>query len=106
MKAIFKYDDSLDVFGVHGVGGIVGALLTGVCASEALGGVGYADGVTMVSQVIAQGKSVVVTLVWSGVVATVALFIADKVVGLRASEEVETLGLDLTEHGEEGYHSA
>ncbi|MHB1306096.1 MAG: ammonium transporter [Limisphaerales bacterium] len=106
LKAIFKYDDSLDVFGVHGVGGIVGAILTGVCASEALGGVGYADGVTMVSQVIAQAKSVVVTLVWSGVVATVALFIADKVVGLRASEEVETLGLDLTEHGEEGYHSA
>ena len=106
LKAKLKYDDSLDVFGVHGVGGIVGAVLTGVCADAALGGAGLAEGVTMAGQVITQIKSVVVTVVWSGVVATVALFLADKLVGLRASEEVETLGLDLTEHGEEGYHMA
>jgi Amt family ammonium transporter len=106
LKAKLRYDDSLDVFGVHGVGGIVGAILTGVCADAALGGAGLAEGVTMAGQVITQIKSVVVTVVWSGVVATVALFLADKLVGLRASEEVETIGLDLTEHGEEGYHMA
>lgn len=106
LKAKLKYDDSLDVFGVHGVGGIVGAVLTGVCADAALGGAGLAEGVTMAGQVITQIKSVIVTVVWSGVVATVALFLTDKLVGLRASEEVETLGLDLTEHGEEGYHMA
>lgn len=106
VKSKFKYDDSLDVFGVHGVGGIVGALLTGLCAHSALGGVGLAEGVSLAGQVITQFKSVVVTVIWSGVVTTVSLFIADKVVGLRVSEEVETLGLDLMEHGEEGYHTA
>jgi Amt family ammonium transporter len=106
LKARLKYDDSLDVFGVHGVGGIVGALLTGVCADAALGGAGLAEGVSVAGQVITQLKSVLVTVVWSGVVAGISLFIADKVVGLRVSEEVETLGLDVAEHGEEGYHLA
>ena len=106
LKARFKYDDSLDVFGVHGVGGIVGALLTGVCADAALGGAGLAEGVTVAGQVFTQLKSVLVTVVWSGVVAGISLFIADKAVGLRVSEEVETVGLDLSEHGEEGYHLA
>ncbi len=106
VKSMLGYDDSLDVFGVHGVGGIVGAVLTGVCASTALGGVGYADGMSMGSQVFAQIKSVVVTMVWSGGVSVVSLLVIDKVIGLRADEEVETLGLDLTEHGEEGYHMA
>jgi len=105
LKRTFGYDDSLDVFGVHGVGGIVGALLTGLCASSALGGVGLAEGVSAVGQVFTQFKSVVVTILWSGVVSFVALFVIDKIVGLRASEEVETAGLDLAEHGEEGYHS-
>lgn len=104
LKARLKYDDSLDVFGVHGVGGIVGALLTGVCADAALGGAGLAEGVTVAAQVFTQLKSVLVTVVWSGVVAGISLFIADQVVGLRVSEEVETVGLDLSEHGEEGYH--
>lgn len=106
LKTRLKYDDSLDVFGVHGVGGIVGALLTGVCADAALGGAGLAEGVTVAAQVFTQLKSVLVTVVWSGVVAGISLFIADQVVGLRVSEEVETVGLDLSEHGEEGYHLA
>ena len=106
IKAKFKYDDSLDVFGVHGVGGIVGAVLTGLCAAEFMGGAGLAEGVTVGGQIVTQIKSVIVTVIWSGVVAAVALYIADKVVGLRVTEEVETLGLDVTEHGEEGYHSA
>mgnify|MGYP002624703408 CR=1 FL=1 len=104
IKAMFGYDDSLDVFGVHGVGGIVGAVLTGVCASAAFGGAGLAEGVTIGSQVFAQIKSIVVTILWSAVVSGVALFLIDKTIGLRASEEVETVGLDLAEHGEEGYH--
>ena len=104
LKAALRYDDSLDVFGVHGVGGIVGALLTGVCASPALGGQGFAlDG--MGAQVFAQFKSVIVTIAWSGVVSFVALKAIDAIVGLRVSEEVETAGLDLIEHGEEGYHT-
>ncbi|MDA1273419.1 MAG: ammonium transporter [Verrucomicrobia bacterium] len=105
IKSAFGYDDSLDVFGVHGVGGIVGALLTGLCASEALGGSGLADGVSVGGQIFTQFKSVVVTVVWSGVVSAVALFVIKQVIGLRASEEVESIGLDLAEHGEEGYHA-
>ena len=104
MKATFGYDDSLDVFGVHGVGGIVGAILTGVCAAPFLGGAGLGlDSVG--AQVIAQIKSVVVTIVWSGVVSVVSLFIIDKIVGLRVSEEEEEIGLDLSSHGETGYTS-
>jgi Amt family ammonium transporter len=87
------------------VGGVVGAMLTGVCASSALGGT-PPDGYELVHQVITQFKSVVVTIVWSGVVAAIGLTIAKVVVGLRVSEEVEHAGLDLAEHGEEGYHTA
>ncbi len=106
MKRALGYDDSLDVFGVHGVGGIVGALLTGVCASAALGGAGLDEGVTAGAQVFTQFKSVVVTIVWSGVVALIGLGIAKALVGLRVSEEVEHSGLDLAEHNEEAYHQA
>lgn len=106
LKRAFGYDDSLDVFGVHGVGGFVGALLTGVCASAAMGGSGLADGVSMGSQVFIQFKSAVVTVIWSGVVSVVALFVTNIIVGLRVSDEIETVGLDLAEHGEEGYHGA
>jgi len=106
IKHALGYDDSLDVFGVHGVGGIVGALLTGVCASTALGGVGLAEGTSMGSQVFTQFKSVVVTIVWSGLVSVIALFIIDKIIGLRASDEVQSNGLDVSEHGEEGYPRA
>ena len=105
IKSMLGYDDSLDVFGVHGIGGIVGALLTGLCASSALGGAGLGDGISIGGQIFTQFKSVVVTVIWSGVVSVAALFVINQVVGLRASEEVETIGLDLSEHGEEGYHS-
>jgi Amt family ammonium transporter len=105
VKRALGYDDSLDVFGVHGVGGIVGAMLTGVCASTALGGVGLAEGVTIGKQVFTQFKSVIVTIIWSTVVSVIALSIAKATVGLRVSEEVENAGLDLSEHGEEGYHT-
>jgi len=104
MKRALGYDDSLDVFGVHGVGGIVGALLTGVCVSAGLGGSGLAEGVSVGGQVFIQFKSVVVTILWSAVVSLIGLGIAKAVVGLRVSEEVEHSGLDLAEHGEEGYH--
>ena len=105
LKHKLGYDDSLDVFGVHGVGGIVGAILTGVCAAEGLGGAGIAlDSVGQ--QVVAQIKSVVVTIFWSGAVSVVALLIIDKVVGgLRVSNEEETMGLDQSSHGETGYNS-
>lgn len=104
MKRALGYDDSLDVFGVHGVGGIVGALLTGVCAAGFLGG---SEGdINVGAQVFTQFKSVVVTIVWSGVVAMIGLGIAKAIVGLRVSEEVEHSGLDLAEHNEEGYHQA
>lgn len=104
LKRRLGYDDSLDVFGVHGVGGIVGALLTGVCASAALGGT-PPDDYAMGSQVFTQLKSVLVTIVWSAVVAFVGLTLAKVIVGLRVPEEVEAAGLDLSEHGEEGYHT-
>jgi Amt family ammonium transporter len=104
LKSKLGYDDSLDVFGVHGIGGIIGALLTGVCASTDWGGSGLNLG-SVGAQVFVQAKSVVITIVWSGVVSFVALKLIDMVVGLRVSEEVETVGLDLVEHGEEGYHT-
>ncbi|MCS7089229.1 MAG: ammonium transporter [Verrucomicrobiota bacterium] len=105
LKRSLGYDDSLDVFGVHGVGGIIGALLTGVCASSALGGAGLAEGVSIPAQVFTQFKSVVITILWSGVVALLGLFLAKAIVGLRVAPEVEHSGLDLAEHGEEGYPS-
>jgi ammonium transporter, Amt family len=102
LKAVFGYDDSLDVFGVHGVGGVVGALLTGVFAAQSMGGT---EDIQVASQVFIQAKSVVITIVWSGIVSFVSLKVIDLVIGLRVDEEVETVGLDLTEHGEEGYHT-
>ncbi|MEJ5238248.1 MAG: ammonium transporter [Limisphaera sp.] len=106
LKRSLGYDDSLDVFGVHGIGGIIGALLTGVCASSALGGAGLAEGVRIPGQVFTQLKSVLVTIVWSGIVSVVALTLARFTVGLRVAPEVEHAGLDLAEHGEEGYPTA
>ncbi|CAM3480469.1 ammonium transporter [Polaromonas hydrogenivorans] len=115
LKKILGADDSLDVFGVHGVGGIVGALLTGVFNSPALGGPGYvADWVTaamvttadysIMSQVWIQAKAVLITIVWSGVVSLVAYKIVDLTIGLRVSEEDEREGLDITAHGETAYN--
>jgi Amt family ammonium transporter len=104
LKKLLGADDAFDVFGVHGLGGILGAILTGVFAATELGGQGYADGVTMVSQVIVQIKSVGVTIIWSAVVAFIAYKIADVTVGLRVTEEQEREGLDISSHGESAYH--
>ncbi len=115
LKKLLKADDSLDVFGVHAVGGIVGALLTGVFCSPDLGGPGYvADWVTAAmvkpadysisAQVLTQAKAVGITIVWSGVVAFIAFKIADLLIGLRVPEEEEREGLDITAHGETAYN--
>lgn len=103
LKHKLGYDDSLDVFGVHGVGGIVGAVLTGLCAAEFMGGSGMEHS-SVVAQVIAQVKSVIVTIIWSGVVSIVVLFILDKLIGIRVSKESENSGLDLSDHEEQGYN--
>jgi Amt family ammonium transporter len=101
LKAWLGYDDALDTFGVHGVGGTLGALLTGILASKEANPVvsGVADGLLG-----AQIKAIVVTLLLSVIATTIIAFIVKAVVGLRPSEDVETVGLDLSEHGEEGYH--
>lgn len=111
LKAALGYDDSLDVFGVHCVGGILGALLTGVFNDPALGGTGVIDYVTgtwsylgMGTQVLSQAWGVAVTLLWSGGVAFVCFKIVDITIGLRVAEDVETEGLDTAEHGERSYH--
>ena len=111
LKRLLKADDSLDVFGVHGIGGIVGALLTGVFNNQALGGPGLVTdwvSVTMgsngiLAQVLIQAKAVGVTVVWSAVAAFIAFKIADLLVGLRVPEESEREGLDTTEHNERAY---
>ena len=104
LKKWLRVDDTCDVFGVHGVCGIVGCLLTGVFTSSSLGGVGYAEGVTMGHQVWVQFFSVCVTLAWSGVVAFIAYKVADMLVGLRVPEEQEREGLDVNSHGENAYN--
>jgi Amt family ammonium transporter len=104
LKRWLHADDTCDVFGVHGVCGIVGCILTGVFTSSSLGGVGYAEGVTMGHQVWVQLFSVGLTLVWSGVVAFIGYKIADMVVGLRVPEEQEREGLDVNSHGENAYN--
>ncbi len=103
VKHRFGYDDSLDVFGVHGIGGIVGALLTGVFAASEFGGSGLAEGMTIGGQVWAQAKSLLVTAAWSGVVSITAFILVDRLVGMRVPMEVERGGLDLAEHQEQAY---
>jgi Amt family ammonium transporter len=105
VKNKLGYDDSLDVFGVHGIGGIVGAVGTGVFTSASLGGIGYADGVTMADQVWTQILAVLVTIAWSGIGSLILYKIVDLIVGLRVSKESETEGLDLSSHGEAAYHN-
>jgi len=112
LKRMLGADDSLDVFGVHGVGGIVGALLTGVFNNQALGGPGLVtDWVTVTvgsvdifSQVWIQAKAVGLTVIWSGVVALISFKIVDLTVGLRVPEDEEREGLDITSHGETAYN--
>ncbi|MGX5667200.1 ammonium transporter [Rhizobium daejeonense] len=105
VKNKFGYDDTADVFGVHGVGGLFGALATGIFASSSLGGIGYAEGVTMGAQFFTQVKAVLVTLVWCGVGSAILYKITDVIVGLRVPVEAEREGLDLASHGEAAYHS-
>ncbi len=105
IKPRFGYDDSLDVFGIHGVGGVIGAVATGVLTSASLGGVGYVDGVSMGGQVYSQIVAVLITIVWGGVISAVLYKIVDLIVGLRPSAEAEVEGLDITSHGEAAYHA-
>ncbi len=111
LKGMIGYDDSLDAFGVHGIGGIIGALGTAVVASPALGGTGVWDYVTnsvaeysMTTQLISQLWAVGVCIIWSGTVSFIAFKLVDILIGLRVSEEVEREGLDISEHGETAYH--
>jgi Amt family ammonium transporter len=113
LKKMLGADDSLDVFGVHGVGGIVGALLTGVFNNQALGGPGLVgdwvtaavSSVPVMDQVWIQLKAVVITILWSGTVSLIAYKLVDMTIGLRVSEEDEREGLDITAHGETAYHN-
>lgn len=104
LKKMLGADDSLDVFGVHGIGGIVGAILTGVFSAGSLGGV-KGDDYDMASQVGIQALGVGITIVWIGIVSVVAFLIAKLVFGLRVSEEAERMGLDITSHGESAYEA-
>ncbi|OZA29482.1 MAG: ammonia channel protein [Hydrogenophilales bacterium 17-64-11] len=102
LKKALGYDDSLDVFGIHGIGGIIGAIGTGVFVSPALGGVGVAD-YSMAGQVATQATGVLITVAWSGVVSLVLFKLIDLSIGLRVSEEQEREGLDTASHGERAY---
>jgi Amt family ammonium transporter len=116
VKNKLRYDDTLDVFGVHCIGGIVGALATAVVAAPSLGGQGYFDytvfpavavapeAYSISAQLVTQLKAVLLTLVWSGGISAVLFFVIDKTIGLRPSEEAEREGLDLNEHGERAYN--
>ncbi|MYA99669.1 ammonium transporter [Candidatus Poribacteria bacterium] len=104
LKAKLGYDDSLDAFGVHGIGGIVGALLTGVFVATGLGGNGLAEGMTIGTQVWAQLLSIIITIAWSGILSFIILKIVDATVGLRVEEDDERMGLDISQHNERGYN--
>jgi len=103
VKKVLKIDDSLDVFPVHGIGGILGTVLTGVFASASFGGMGLEN--TILNQVVIQIIGVVFTIIWCGFFTFVILRIVDNLLGLRISEEQEETGIDLVEHGEKGYNS-
>jgi Amt family ammonium transporter len=113
LKRMLGADDSLDVFGVHGVGGMLGALMTGVFAAPSLGGQGVMDYVTnkiavdysIFDQVVIQAKGVGTTIIWSGVVAFIAYKLVDMLIGMRVAEEEEREGLDISSHGESAYHA-
>jgi Amt family ammonium transporter len=121
VKNALKYDDSLDAFGIHGIGGIVGAIGTGLLVNPAWGGAGIVDYTTCAkdgdistcdnavyslgTQVLAQLKGVCVTVVWSLVASLIVFYLIKLVIGLKASPEAEEEGLDISEHGERAYHS-
>ena len=114
VKNKFKYDDTLDVFGVHCIGGITGALGTAIVASPALGGQGVTDytqfpsvltpGYSIIAQLQIQLEAVLITLFWSGIVSAILFFVIDKTLGLRPTADAEREGLDITEHGERAYN--
>jgi Amt family ammonium transporter len=104
LKNALGYDDSLDVFGVHAIGGIVGALLTGVFVAGSLGGVGLAEGVSIGQQVGKQAIGVVATIIYTGVASFIILKVIDMVIGLRVSSDEESEGLDIALHDERGYN--
>jgi len=111
LKKMLGYDDSLDVFGVHGIGGIIGALGTGIFASPSLGGISWWDYVankpgdfSISGQLVTQATAVGISVIWTAVVAAISFKIVDLVIGLRVPEEKEREGLDITEHGETAYH--
>jgi Amt family ammonium transporter len=105
LKQKLGYDDSLDAFGVHGIGGIVGAMLTGVFVAKSMGGQGLADGMTMGSQIWTQFVGVAFTVIYCGVLSFIILKIVDALIGLRVTEEDEDRGLDISLHNEQGYYS-
>ena len=110
VKNALKYDDSLDAFGIHAVGGIVGAIATGFLVNPAWGGAGVVDftngstGYDMGAQVLAQVKAVGFAIVWSAVASTIVFVLIKVIFGLRVSAETEEDGLDIAEHGERAYH--
>tara|TARA_B100000809_G_scaffold124825_1_gene123041 strand:+ start:2013 stop:3290 length:1278 start_codon:yes stop_codon:yes gene_type:complete len=104
IKRAFGYDDSLDVFGVHAVGGIVGAILVGVFAAEGLGGAGLAEGVSIGQQVKTQLIGILATIAYTGIVSLFILKVLDRIIGLRVTDDDEAQGLDITAHSERGYN--
>ncbi len=103
IKQSLKIDDSLDVFPVHGVGGMLGTFLAGIFVASSLGGTGLANGVSIGSQVTVQLTGILATAIWAGIATFVLLKIVDAIIGLRVSSEAETEGLDISEHDERGY---
>jgi Amt family ammonium transporter len=104
LKRRFGFDDSLDVFGVHGIGGMVGLIGTGIFATTALGGVGYANGQSMAGQVLVQFGAMVLTIIISALGTSLILFVVGKTIGLRETETDEVNGLDYAQHGENAYN--
>jgi Amt family ammonium transporter len=118
IKSALKYDDSLDAFGIHAIGGIVGAIGTGILVAPDLGGAGIIDWATcsaetatcgvleynMATQVTAQAMGVALTVVWSAVASTIVWFVVKILTGGRVSQEIEEEGIDINEHGEAAYH--
>jgi Amt family ammonium transporter len=105
IRVRLKIDDSLDVFAVHGVGGVLGSLLVAYLALPSFGGLGLAEGVTPGSQFMVQLSSVAITVLWTGIASYVILKIIGAVIGLRVDQQDEIEGLDLSQHGERGYHN-
>ena len=103
LKKKMGYDDSLDVFGVHAIGGIIGAILTGLCADVSLDGIGLAEGVSISQQLVIQAEGVLFTIVYTGIFSAIIFKLVDVTIGMRVSDEDESLGLDLSSHNERGY---